>query len=358
MSLSGRQLEFGEFRIDVAYRQLSRNGEPLAVTGKAFDLLLFMAENPKRPLLKKELLDAVWPDSFVEESNLSQNVFVLRKALGEAGGSVIQTLPGRGYLFTAQVTEIAPARPSMSEPSASGAAPFVSTKETTETRLVYMEETEERMPFWRSPVPLTIAVAAVLLLAVAGWLGWQRWEDHIGGPPVQVVMTDIEGGTGDAVLDRTLNSTLRIELTQSPFVTVVPASTMRRTLLQMMHKPDDPVSLAMAQDICERTASQAVLHGSIARAGTGYLMTEEATNCTDGVVLASSSRQIARSEDFPSAIQKLGASVRHGLGESRRSIARFNKPLLPAATGSLEALKDYSQASYLGQLGRFPSTLR
>jgi hypothetical protein len=99
-------------------------------------------------------------------------------------------------------------------------------------------------------------------LCLAGWFGWQRWLDHTGGAPVQVVLTPMEGTTGDAVLDKALTQALRMDLGQSPYVTVVPGSTVMATLTQMMRKPDDSITPAMAREICERTDSQGVLSGS------------------------------------------------------------------------------------------------
>jgi DNA-binding winged helix-turn-helix (wHTH) protein/tetratricopeptide (TPR) repeat protein len=344
LPLSNR-LQFGEFLLDPDFRTLRRGDRPVALTGKAFDLLAYMAANPGRPLLKEELLKAVWPDSFVEESSLSQNVFVIRKALGPAGEGTIQTLPGRGYLFAVPVVQtcLPPALTRKAE----------LTYEATETRMVFEESTEEHVPFWQSPVTLSFAVSALALLGIAGWLGWQRYEDRVGGPPVQVVVADLDGTTGDAVLDRTLSSVLKIEMAQSPFVNVVSGSRIRSAMALMMHKPDDPFTGEVAHDVCERTDSQAVLHMAVARAGSHYVITEDATNCADGNTMATATQDVARVEDLPQAIMKNGASIRHSLGESRRMIARFNQPLLPAATGSIEALKDYSQAAYLGQHGRF-----
>jgi tetratricopeptide (TPR) repeat protein len=125
----------------------------------------------------------------------------------------------------------------------------------------------------------------------------------------------------------------------------------------MMHKPTDSITVELARDICERTASQAVLHGTVARAGKNYILTEEAINCTDGTSLGSAKQEVSRPEDLPRSIEKLGSSIRHSLGESRRTIARFNKPLAPVSTGSLEALKDYSQASFLSQQGHFAEAI-
>jgi DNA-binding winged helix-turn-helix (wHTH) protein/tetratricopeptide (TPR) repeat protein len=340
-------LQFGSFVVDLSRRQLRRGDEAIPLPAKAFDLLVFMVENPGRLLPKNELLTAVWPDAFVEESNLTQNVFLLRKVLGSGSDSPILTVPGRGYQFTVPVSEL---------PSSNGALKCAAA-EATHSRLIFEEETEDRIRLWRSPIAMVFVGASVILLAVAGWLGWQRWEDHVGGPPVQVVLTDLEGSTGDPVLDRMLSSVFRIELSQSPYVAAVPGSTVRRTLTQMMHKANDPVTVDLAREICERTASQAVLHGMVARAGSKYVLTEDAVNCTDGTNLGYAKQVVARAEDLPESIEKLGASIRHSLGESRRTIARFNKPLAPVSTGSLEALKDYSQGAYLAQQGHFPEAI-
>ena len=101
--------EFGPFRVDVANHLLLRKGEVVPLPPKAFDLLLVLVEESGRVLPKDELMSRVWPDSFVEEANLSYNVFTLRKALGEGGdaNTYIETIPRRGYRFVAGVTEIA-----------------------------------------------------------------------------------------------------------------------------------------------------------------------------------------------------------------------------------------------------------
>ena len=99
--------EFGSFRLDVAERLLLRDGEGVPLTPKAFDLLLALLQQPGRLVEKEALLKAVWPDSFVEENNLADNISRLRKALGEGenGQKFIETVPKRGYRFVA-----APAR--------------------------------------------------------------------------------------------------------------------------------------------------------------------------------------------------------------------------------------------------------
>ncbi|HVE55937.1 MAG TPA: winged helix-turn-helix domain-containing protein [Pyrinomonadaceae bacterium] len=102
--------EFEEFRLDAKSRRLFRRagGELVPLTPKAVELLLFLIRNAGRILSKEELLDTVWENSFVEEANLSQTIFVLRKTLGETTKKprFILTAPNRGYQFIAPVKEI------------------------------------------------------------------------------------------------------------------------------------------------------------------------------------------------------------------------------------------------------------
>ncbi len=100
--------QFGPFRIDAAERLLLREGEVIPLTPKAFDLLLTLVTHSGHMLEKEELMKQVWPDSFVEEANLSRIIFTLRKALGEKhdGHQYIETIPTRGYRFVVDVTEL------------------------------------------------------------------------------------------------------------------------------------------------------------------------------------------------------------------------------------------------------------
>ncbi|HEX8773911.1 MAG TPA: winged helix-turn-helix domain-containing protein [Pyrinomonadaceae bacterium] len=100
--------EFGEFRLDAAERCLLRAGEPVALTPKAFDTLLLLVSRSGHIVEKDELLKEVWPDAFVEEATVAQNIFTLRKALGQgqSGNRFIETVPKRGYRFVASVREV------------------------------------------------------------------------------------------------------------------------------------------------------------------------------------------------------------------------------------------------------------
>ena len=98
---------FGRFRLKTAERVLLREGEPVPLTPKVFDILLTLVEKGGHVVEKDDLMKRVWPSTFVEEGNLTQNVSLLRKALGESpsGPQFIETVPRRGYRFVANISE-------------------------------------------------------------------------------------------------------------------------------------------------------------------------------------------------------------------------------------------------------------
>jgi DNA-binding winged helix-turn-helix (wHTH) protein len=100
--------EFGNFRLDVAQETLLKNGKPVTLTHKAFQTLLILVRNSGKIVEKDDLIAQIWTDSFVEESNLSQYIYLLRKILGtdEEGNVYIETITKRGFRFSAPVTEV------------------------------------------------------------------------------------------------------------------------------------------------------------------------------------------------------------------------------------------------------------
>ncbi len=105
--IANHSYEFGRFSLRTADRVLLRDHETVPLTPKALDILLILVENYGRIVKKDDLMKRVWPNTFVEEGNLTQNVSLLRKALGESasGPQFIETVPRRGYRFVAPVTE-------------------------------------------------------------------------------------------------------------------------------------------------------------------------------------------------------------------------------------------------------------
>src|SRR5580692_727744 len=103
---------FGEFQIDALARTLRREKELVTLNRRAFDVLLYLAQNPGRLVTREELLRNAWPDTFVDENSLAQSISALRRALEEKPGdnNYVVTLPGRGYQFVAAVQALVPER--------------------------------------------------------------------------------------------------------------------------------------------------------------------------------------------------------------------------------------------------------
>src|SRR5579871_201564 len=107
MSRDQPDLQFGPFVLSVSNRRLMRDGSQVALTPKAFDTLIALVTRRGVIVEKQELMKVIWGDVFVDESTLTQNIFTIRKALGE--GNWIETVPKRGYRLGVPVSEVEPA---------------------------------------------------------------------------------------------------------------------------------------------------------------------------------------------------------------------------------------------------------
>ncbi len=115
---TGASWEFDKFTLLQEMRLLVSDGTPVPLMSKAFDTLVLLVDNRDRVVTKDELLRVVWPDVIVEEGNLTQQIFLIRKALGETAQQprYIVTVPGHGYRFMARVKEIVPGSAAMTAP--------------------------------------------------------------------------------------------------------------------------------------------------------------------------------------------------------------------------------------------------
>jgi len=155
---TNRFYEFGPYRLDRHARVLLRDGAIVPLTPKVLDTLLALVESRNGVVSKDELLRLVWPDSFVEESNLAQNISVLRKALGQSPDQVtyIETIPKRGYRFVPEVRSA----PAVEQPKADSSYPAVVPPMTAPPSLV---------PARRVRIMTLTAVAAGLCVIAAFW---------------------------------------------------------------------------------------------------------------------------------------------------------------------------------------------
>src|SRR5437762_5834504 len=167
----GHVYEFGEFRLDAARRLLWRNGAQVPLTPRVFETLLYLVEHYDTVLDKECLMEAVWPDSIVEENNLTQNISTLRRVFGETPGShhYIVTVPGRGYRFVADVKVREPAADQQGQ-----TGPKITVEPAArETEGVAPVSQSDHPATVRSLRPVLLAVGAVLGLSVAALFFWR-----------------------------------------------------------------------------------------------------------------------------------------------------------------------------------------
>jgi len=334
--------EFGVFRVDPDRQLLLRGEQPISVTPKVFETLLILVRRSGELVTKDELMGQLWPDSFVEESNLSQNIFMLRKALGDTADDRrhIVTLPGRGYRFAAEVRAIHPEDDTI-----------VIASRTQSQLVVEQSERETDTPELSLPGPgralnwprYAVATAVFIVLLTAGVLLWQhRHRSPVLGGNDTVLIADFTNTTGDAVFDDALRQGLVVQLEQSPFLSLIPENRIHHTLQLMGQPPKNRLTADVAREVCTRAGGAAVLDGSIARLGTAYVIGLRAVDCRDGSALDEEQAQAARKEDVLSALSQIAARFRARVGESLANVQEHNTPLAEATTPSLEALNAYS----------------
>lgn len=413
MSLTSKRIyQFGEFELTVSARLLARDGKPVPLGSKAFEVLTCLVMRAGEVVTKDELLKTVWPESFVEEGNLSQHVFALRKALGDRAAYIV-TVPGRGYQFTERVKEIAELPPL--PPADTGSFLLQRTRERTH---IVIEETsttpggtDSRALHPTSPSEAPVVGGGrdhevdrnALQAAEAGMMITVHDELAVNGPPQtverpvagllpgpsrsirksraviaaasivallaggyvvhrwirkpatnqRVVLAELDNRTGDPGFDDVLRNALKIDLDQSPYMDVMSEAEELNTLRLMGQKPETFLLPQVAREVCERSNRQVLITGTIASVGQEYLLTLEATGCDSGKVLAGARAEAATKEQTLAALDSASAMLRRGLGESAESLERFQVPIAQATTSSLEALKQYSIGEYfLGRIGK------
>jgi eukaryotic-like serine/threonine-protein kinase len=316
--------EFGPFRVDADKEILLRAGEPIPLQPKTFQILLVLIRHSQEIVTKEDLMKAVWPDTFVEEANLSRNIFMLRKALAENPPEqrYIITVPGRGYRLAENVRVV----------------PEQEVSIIAANRSKVQVEVTKSWP-WAQVAALAIVALAV---AVGVWRFFRR-PPPILGEKDTVVLADFANSTGDPVFDETLRQGLSIQLEQSPFLSLISDERIRHTLPLMGRSADSPLTPELARGVCERTGSAAVLDGSIASLGSQYVLGLRARACSTGDVLAEEQAQVARKEDLLKALGEVASKFRSRIGESLTTVQKYDTPLAEATTPSLEALKAYSE---------------
>lgn len=317
--------EFGPFRLDAQRQILLRAGETVSLTPKNIQVLLVLVRHSPQVVGKDDLMKAVWPDTFVDEANLSRNIFMLRKALGETrlDHEYIITVPGQGYRLAEGARLVLDGKPSIVDPDRTEVESHVNT-------------TKRWM--WAG-----CAIALVFATAIGTLRFVSRRPTMLTGKDT-LVLADFANSTGDPVFDGALRQGLAAQLEQSPFVTVLSEERIRHTL-RLMEQPDARLTPEVARVICERTGSAAVIEGSIARLGSRYVLGLHVESCRGaGQLLDEQQAEANRKEDVLNVLDRIASKFRARVGESLRTIQMHDMPLAKVTTPSLEALKVYSAA--------------
>ena len=342
---------FGQFVLDPGRRTLSRADSAVSLTPTAFDVLLFLAQNPNRLVTKEELLQAVWGDTIVEEGNLTQYISHLRKALGDnsENSRLIVTIARKGYQFTARVTVADTA--DIAEPARLRAAATETSK--TDARPVEFPTKEKVI---KSPPPRLglrkwIALAGLLaVIAVACWLYWSYRPRVALSATDTIVLAGVKNETSDPVFDDALDPALRYEMEQTPYLNILGIDKVLGTLAQLKLPATTKLTPDVARQICGKTNSKMVISQSIGDAGNGYHLQMRALDCGSGATLAKEQADIGERNEVVHELGVTAARLRAKLGEPADSLARFNQPLEKALSSSLEALQAGTQGGklYLG----------
>jgi DNA-binding winged helix-turn-helix (wHTH) protein/TolB-like protein/Tfp pilus assembly protein PilF len=221
---------FGDFHLDVSKRLLLRAGEPIPLTPKVFDTLLYLVEHAGTALSKDELMSAVWPDTVVEENNLGQNISKLRSALGEGRGDHrwIVTLPGHGYRFVSEV-KLLP-REATGEGSATESFfPSASGTEVTPLSSARPEHTRGRNTHFRL---LLLSGLLLAILTIAGLYFWHARSSAVTDAPVRSIAVlpfkPLVPQSRDEALELGMADALITKLSATRKIIVRPISSIRR----------------------------------------------------------------------------------------------------------------------------------
>ncbi len=305
---------FGDFTVDADQKVLRRNGTPLPLTPKVFDMLLILVENGGRIVEKKELMNRLWPDTFVEEANLSTNILQLRKSLGDHARQpiYIETVARRGYRFIAPVATDEPTRGIKG-----GNLDSVQTRASWDTHRDAGTGALARPAHRRLPAFLGIAV--VLVVALGGWLLWSRsWlRPRPSGGKVMLAVLPFQNLTGDATQDYFSDGLTEEMITQLGNLDPDQIGVIARTSVMHYKNTQQPLD-----QVSRELGVQYVLEGSVRRESDRVRITTQLIQTKDQthVWAREYDREIIHLLPLQGEIaQKVADEIRLTLGEHKRT---------------------------------------
>jgi DNA-binding winged helix-turn-helix (wHTH) protein/Flp pilus assembly protein TadD/TolB-like protein len=309
---------FGIFEVDLRVGELRKQGVKIKLQELPFHILCVLLQRPGGLVSREELRTQIWPaDTFVDfDNSLNTSINKLREALGDSPDSprFIETLPRRGYQFI---------------------APVSNTNGNQENLGVGPVAPPHR---WK----VALLIVGLLAALTAGGLFWRWRQARRLTDKDTIVLGDFANSTGDPVFDDTLKQGLRVKLEQSPFLNVLSDQKVNEELQLMGRQKNERLTPDLAREVCQRLGSKAVLAGSVSRLGAHYAIGINALNCHTGDSLSSEQVEADSQEHVLKAVGESATKMRQNLGESLKSIQRFDAPLEQVTTPSLQALRAYS----------------
>ena len=262
----GAVFEFGDFRFDPAERVLYRGSERVPLSPKVADTLLVLLTRHGRVVEKNELMQLVWPDTFVEEGGLARNISALRKALGDGtdGSRHIETIPKRGYRFVAPLGKTPTAAETAASVAGTGAVPH--------------------RPGIRFAMIATLAAAALVLVAAGYFLSFMTRHGRSTSQARSIAVLPLKNISGDAAQDyfaEGMTDEIATELSKTGLPVIAPASV--RSL-----PPGAPLA-----EIGRRLSVEAVIQGSVLQSGNWVRINAQLVEIRTGRLLWADSYQRA-----------------------------------------------------------------
>jgi TolB-like protein/DNA-binding winged helix-turn-helix (wHTH) protein/Flp pilus assembly protein TadD len=315
--------EFGPFRLDPAERKLLRGNQIVPLTPKAFDTLLLLVRNSGHLLEKDEFISTLWPDTVVEEGSLSNNIFVLRKALGE-DPAFIETVPRRGYRFVGAVRQFPHAAPKHREEPLEVDAPSSASFPSRKRR--------------RSRAGLGIAAVALLVsLAGAGWLYLRAGRDGETIDSVAVLpFVNAIADPNTEYLSDGITESLINSLSQLPHLKVMS----RDAAFRYKDKETD------AQTVGRDLGVRAVIKGRVTQRGDSLTIATELIDARDNSHIWGQQYNRKQSDIFglqDEIVREMATALRLRLTDEEQ------KRLVRNYTPNPEAYQDYLRGRYFWQ---------
>ena len=339
--------EFGPFRLNITERLLQRGAELVPLTPKVFDTLLVLVENNGHVLEKNDLMQRLWPDSFVEESSLTQNISLLRRALAECGNDshYIETIPKRGYRFVAEVRDInEPAGEVSSQVDkfelvgARDKEPLLT--QSVDSSLMVAPEADQLdvRPHRRASGYVAAFSGCVALGVLLTFVYWFRHDRHgtEGFTPKTVAVLPfktIGENTENDLLGLGMADALIIKLSRLEELTVLPTSSIGR----YTHRDKDAVAIGRELGV------ESVLDGTVQRDGDLVRVTAQLIRLRDGKTVWSGKFDERYGSIFTlqdSISEQLSVSLRPRVTEGQ------NEPRPAHVTENTEAYQAYITGLY------------